>query len=201
MPPHLSNLTKYYYQADTKAGRDALLVCDTTEMAHAINRRIHHERIDRNAPTVAGMDGQRIGVGDLVVSRRNDPTIGFHASSPNASSLPSVRDGNRWRVAAIDTKTNRVAAERLDNYAPVAFDGDYPREHVSLGYAVTVHAAQGVTADASHAVLGENTSRPLLYVAMTRGRHTNIAHLYQRSSGDHEYGHQEPNGTHLTHRR
>ena len=106
------------YQADTKAGRDALLVCDTTEMAHAINRRIHHERIDRNAPTVAGMDGQRIGVGDLVVSRRNDPTIGFHASSPNASSLPSVRNGNRWRVAAIDTKTNRVAAERLDNYAP-----------------------------------------------------------------------------------
>ena len=86
-----------------------------------------------------------------------------------------VRNGNRWRVAAIDTKTNRVAAERLDDHARVAFDGDYLREHVSLGFAVTVHSAQGVTADASHAVLGENTSRPLLYVAMTRGRHTNIA--------------------------
>ena len=47
---------------------------------------------------------------------------------------------------------------------------------------------------------GENTSRALLYVAMTRGRHTNTAHLYERATGDHEYGHQESDGTHLKHR-
>jgi hypothetical protein len=29
------------------------------------------------------------------------------------------------------------------------------------------HSAQGVTADTSHAVLGENATRSLLYVAMT----------------------------------
>ena len=55
------------------------------------------------------------------------------------------------------------------------------REHVSLGYAVTVHSAQGVTADTTHAVLGENTTRALLYVAMTRGRDTNTAYLYERT--------------------
>jgi hypothetical protein len=71
---------------------------------------------------------------------------------------------------------------------------------VSLGYAVTVHSAQGVTADTSHAVLGENTTRALLYVAMTRGRHTNTTHLYQRTSGDQEYGQQEPGGTHVKYR-
>lgn len=32
---------------------------------------------------------------------------------------------------------------------------------------------------------------------MTRGRHTNIAHLYERTNGDHEYGHQEPGDTHV----
>jgi hypothetical protein len=33
-----------------------------------------------------------------------------------------------------------------------------------------VHAAQGATADTTHTVLGENTTRSMLYVAMTRGR-------------------------------
>jgi hypothetical protein len=35
---------------------------------------------------------------------------------------------------------------------------------------------------------------------MTRGRHTNTAHLYERATGDHEYGQQEPDGTHVKHR-
>ena len=169
------------YHADVKAGKDALLVCDTTEMATALNDRIHSGRIGRDAPTVTGMGGQRIAEGDLIISRRNDPSIGFHDSSPHAESLPSVRNGNRWRVAAINPTTNRVAAERLDDGARVYFENDYLREHVGLGYAVTVHSAQGVTADTSHAVLGENTSRALLYVAMTRGRYTNTAHLYPRT--------------------
>lgn len=163
------------YTADRAAGRDALLVCDTTEMANALNQRLQHQHVDREGPTVTGAGGQRIGAGDLIISRRNDPTIGFHESTPNAEVLPSVRNGNRWRVAAIDADTNRVAAERLDDGARVVFHSDYLREHVGLGYAVTVHSAQGVTADTSNAVLGENTSRALFYVAMTRGRHTNTA--------------------------
>jgi hypothetical protein len=77
------------------------------------------------------------------------------------------------------------------------FDNDYLREHVSLGYAVTVHSAQGVTADISHAVLGENTSRALPYVAMTRGRHTNTTRLYQHTTEAHEYSRHQPDGTRL----
>jgi conjugative relaxase-like TrwC/TraI family protein len=42
------------YTADTAAGRDALLVCDTTEMVDALNRRIHHDRVDRDAASVNG---------------------------------------------------------------------------------------------------------------------------------------------------
>jgi hypothetical protein len=40
----------------------------------------------------------------------------------------------------------------------------------------------------------------MLYVAMTRGRDANTAHLYDRTTGDSEYGHDEPDGTHLTYR-
>ncbi|MCV7230392.1 MobF family relaxase [Mycolicibacterium komossense] len=184
------------YTADVQLGQDALLLCDTTEMADALNQRIHRDRIDQNAATVTVARGQQVGVGDLIISRRNDPTIDFHHSTPNTGSPPSVRNGNRWRIAAIDTKTNRVAAERLDDKARVIFDNDYLRDHVTLGYAVTVHSAQGVTADASHAVLSENTSRALLYVAMTRGRQANTARLYQRSTEESEYSHQLPNAFH-----
>jgi hypothetical protein len=42
--------------------------------------------------------------------------------------------------------------------------GDYLREHITHGYAITVHSAQGATADTTYAVLGENTNRALLYV-------------------------------------
>jgi hypothetical protein len=57
-------------------GKDALLVCDTKEMADALNRRIHDDTIAAAAPTVTAARGQRIAVGDVIISRRNDPTLG-----------------------------------------------------------------------------------------------------------------------------
>jgi hypothetical protein len=47
-------------------------------MADALNRRIHDENLDAEAPTVTAARRQRIGVGDLIISRRNDPTIGVY---------------------------------------------------------------------------------------------------------------------------
>jgi ATP-dependent exoDNAse (exonuclease V) alpha subunit len=188
------------YKTDTAAGKDALLICDTTEMADVLNERIHNESLDAHASTVTGARGHRIGVGDLILTRRNDPTIDLHSPNGIAGQLDSVRNGNRWRVAAIDPAANRVSAERLEDGARTVFENEYLREHVSLGDAVTVHTAQGVTADTTHAVLGENTTRSLLYVAITRGRHTNTAYLYERTIGDSEYGHQESAGTHGTSR-
>jgi hypothetical protein len=103
-----------------------------------------------------------------------------------------VRNGNRWRVTGVDQTTNRAAAERLTDKACVVFEGDYLRDHVSLGYAVTVHSAQGVTADTAHAVIGETTSRALAYVGMSRGRHSNHAYIYTRFSGEADHEHTNP---------
>jgi hypothetical protein len=61
-----------------------------------------------------------------------------------------------------------------------------------------LHSAQGVTADTTHAVLGENTTRALLYVAMTRGRHANTAYLHERIAGENE--HSQPDGVHIPRR-
>ena len=172
------------YRADVAAVRNALLVCDTTEMCDALNRRIHDNTVDNDAPAVAAARGQRIGVGDLIISRRNDPTLGvYDATDINTPARDPVRNGHRWQVFAVDTEHNRIAARRLDDGARAAFTGDYLREHITHGYAVTVHSAQGVTAERTHAVLGENTSRNLLYVAMTRGRDTNMSTCTSGSPG------------------
>lgn len=71
------------------------------------------------------------------------------------------------------------------------FEGDYLREHITLGYAATLHSQQGVTADTSHAILGETATRAAAYVAMTRGREANHAYIYTREAGeaDHEHRH------------
>lgn len=179
------------YRADTVAGKDALLLCDTTEMADALNRRIHHDTIDPTAPTIGVARGQRVAVGDLITSRRNDPTIPVLDATRSQPAADPVRNGSRWRVYAIDPDHSRIAARRLDDGARAAFPGDYLSEHITYGYAVTVHSAQGVTADTTHAVLGENTIRALLYVAMTRGRDTNTVYLCQRMAGEGDHQHRE----------
>lgn len=53
---------------------------------------------------------------------------------------------------------------------------------MELGYATTVHAAQGVTADTMHGVVTDGESRQQLYTMMTRGRSAN--HLYIAVVGD-----------------
>jgi hypothetical protein len=60
------------------------------------------------------------------------------------------------------------------------FSNEYLREHITYGYAVTVHSAQGVTADTTHAVLSDAATRALFYVAISRGRDANTAYLYER---------------------
>jgi hypothetical protein len=59
---------------------------------------------------------------------------------------------------------------------PVTLPGDYVVDAVELGYATTVHTAQGVTADTTHGLVDELMTREQLYTMLSRGRHAN--HLY-----------------------
>jgi hypothetical protein len=112
-------------------------------------------------------------VGWVRTIRARLPTIGvFDATDIHKTAADPVRNGNRWHVYAVDTDNHRIAVRRLSDGARAAFTGDYLREHITHGYAITVHSAQGATADTTHAVLGENATRALLYVALTHGRDT-----------------------------
>ena len=54
---------------------------------------------------------------------------------------------------------------------------EYARRFVELAYATTVHGAQGETVDRAHVAISETTGAAAAYVAMTRGRDANTAHL------------------------
>jgi hypothetical protein len=74
------------YQADTAAGKDSLLICDTTEMTDALNQAT----VDPDAATVTGARGHRIAVGDLILTHHNDASIALHnPDNPAAANVGS----------------------------------------------------------------------------------------------------------------
>ena len=53
----------------------------------------------------------------------------------------------------------------------------YVAADLELAYATTAYGAQGETVTAAHVVVGDQTGAASAYVAMTRGRARNTAHL------------------------
>lgn len=66
----------------------------------------------------------------------------------------------------------------------------------NLGYAVTVHRAQGATVETAHILIDPaRTARESLYVGMTRGRESNVAYVATDTPGLEEHQHPaEPSG-------
>ncbi|MBV8928332.1 MAG: AAA family ATPase, partial [Mycobacteriaceae bacterium] len=182
------------YLKDRAAGKDALLICHTWEMADALNRRLH-DLLTARGPSVRASRDQFIRAGDVIISRNNDATIAVTPGAhPHRRQVDQVRNGHRWRVTAVDARLQRIAAERTTDRATVVFEAGYVRDHVTLGYAATVHSAQGVTADTSHAIVGQGASRAMVYVAMTRGRDSNHAYICETLDGEADHEHSVPVG-------
>lgn len=81
------------YQADLDAGKDALLMTDRWEVCDALNTRLHHQTVAPQAPTVGGARGHRIGVGDVIISRRNDATVPVVNATDSTAVAEPVRNG------------------------------------------------------------------------------------------------------------
>ena len=77
-----------------------------------------------------------------------------------------------------------LTVRRHDLRRTVRLPAAYVADHVRLGYACTIHGAQGSTVDTSHTVLTGQEDRSLLYVAATRGRDANHLYLDVGTDGD-----------------
>ena len=106
----------------------------------------------------------RIGVGDRVVTRRNDPTLG-------------VANRQAWQVAAVGPDGS-VALDGGGRWARLP--ASYVAEALDLAYASTGYGNQGVTAERSATWVGPATTAAGLYVGATRGRWQNTLHVVAR---------------------
>jgi len=66
-----------------------------------------------------------------------------------------------------------MRAARKPGRFSVRLPADYVHNPTGLGYASTIHAAQGVPADTMHGLLSGQESRQQLYTMLTRGRTAN----------------------------
>jgi hypothetical protein len=80
------------------------------------------------------------------------------------------------------TRTDGLRAQHARTGRTVTLPTDYVGTTTELGYATTVHTAQGVTADTMHGVVTGGESRQQLYTMLTRGRTGN--HIYASVVGD-----------------
>jgi DNA primase catalytic core len=184
----LSTVTDSAYQAwlaDRQAGIDAVMLAPTRDIVAGLNARARSDRIATLTPPtgigstgreVALSDGNSANSGDIIISRRNDRHLPI-------SSTDWVKNGDRWRVDRVH-RTGTLTVTHLATRRTITLPADYVGDHVELGYASTVHTAQGITADTAHTVATGEETRQLFYVAMTRGRAGNHVYLATVSDGN-----------------
>jgi conjugative relaxase-like TrwC/TraI family protein len=171
------------WRADSRAGKTTVLISDSSEAVAFLNARARTELIldGRIDPVreVALHDGNRAAVGDTVITRRNDRQL--------HTSRTWVRNGDRWTVTEVRQNGSVDVRRHGHRWGSAArLPADYVKQHLELGYAITVHRAQGITTDTAHVVVAPGMTRENLYVAMTRGRETNSAYVaVDRADVDH----------------
>lgn len=167
------------WQRDIDNNLDAVMLAPTREMVRTLNERARTDRLAASNKKIIGRevtlaDGLQASVGDVITTRRNDRRIVIGATD-------FVRNGSRWIIEDVRID-GALRVRRIGDQRTITLPAYYVTENVDLGYARTIHGAQGITADTCHTVLSGSETRQLAYVAATRGRHEN--HLYFGSALD-----------------
>ena len=166
------------WQNDRNHGLDTIMLAPTRELVRSLNQRAQDHRLSRNTPgrQVDLADGNAASVGDLIITRRNDRRLRITATD-------WVKNGDRWTILNL-TRTGGLKVRHKRNGRTATLPASYVQTSVELGYATTVHTAQGVTADTMHGVVTGGESRQQLYTMLTRGRTTNHVYLSVVGDGD-----------------
>jgi len=166
------------WQADRAQCLDALMLAPTRNQVADLNQAARTARLDGTQPdreTILA-DGNAASDGDVVITRRNNRSLATGATA-------WVRNGDRWRITHIHPN-GALDVQHLRTHAQLTLPADYVTSSVELGYATTIHGAQGVTADTCHGLLTGTESRQQAYTMLSRGRTANHAWV-QVSDVDH----------------
>lgn len=167
------------WQRDRAAGLSTMMIAGNGEAVAELNRRARLDLVEAGHVEAGGValhDGTTAGIGDLVVTRRNERGL--------TAGRSWVKNGDRWQITH-RYDDGALAVRRTGNGdkphgKALVLPARYVAADLELGYASTVHRAQGSTVDTAHALIDpETASRELLYVAVTRGRRRNDAYVIQ----------------------
>ena len=152
-----------------EAGSSILLMAGDNATADELAQRCRSELVQRGW---VGRDGVRIaiglaGYGDEVVTLHNDRKLRSERGD-------FVRNGARWQVIGT-SKDGSMRVVSSENGGRLTLPPEYVREHVALGYALTLHKAQGHTTERALVLVDKRTTAAQFYVAMSRGRKENRA--------------------------
>lgn len=155
---------------DLERGDRVLMMATTNSSVEALNLLAQQHRIDEGhvnvSSTITLADGAEAGVGDWILTRRNDRRLA------TGTGHSFVKNGDRWTIEAINPDGSLEVVD--DHGRTCTLPSSYIRQWSSLGYATTVHRAQGRTVDSAHLLLDTTAiGHDAVYVGLTRGRTNN----------------------------
>ncbi|WP_331725947.1 MobF family relaxase [Streptomyces sp. NBC_00470] len=121
--------------------------------------------------------GQRAHVGDVIVTRHNRRRMTVRGGKD------FVKNGDTWHILKILPDGDAVV-RHTHHRGRIRLPADYLATQCELGYASTIHRAQGMTVDTSHALASTRSNREGVYVQLTRGARTNRLYV-ALEDGDH----------------
>ena len=159
--------------ADHLHGRDTILLAGSNEEAAELARRVQAQLVTMGTvvqPRAPLADGNQAGTGDLIRARLNTQ---IDAGGQRLTNRDVLRiEGWQGQDAEVVRRLpgGGWSARFLVPRSYLACDAE-------LHYAGNIHVAQGRTVDTSHVLVTDTLSRQSLYVGMSRGRESNIAHV------------------------
>jgi conjugative relaxase-like TrwC/TraI family protein len=164
--------------SDRAAGLDAIMLAPTRDQVAELNRRARNHRLNGDMPNavVRLADGNQASAGDVIITRSNDRRLRLTATD-------WVKNGDRWTITGIGPSGDLTVRHNRSRLT-VRLPAGYVHHSTGLGYASTIHAAQGVSADTMHGVLSGHESRQQLYTMLSRGRAANHLYLQVVGAGD-----------------
>jgi ATP-dependent exoDNAse (exonuclease V) alpha subunit len=164
------------WQADRDRGLDTIMLAPTRDLVAQLNQRARTHRLKNTRPgrEVQLADGNQASAGDVIITPQNDRRLCISATD-------WVKNGDRWTVLNVSA-TGALKVRHARSGHIVTLPPGYVTTTTQVGYATTVHTAQGLTVDTMHRLATGSEGRQLLYTMLTRGRTAN--HLYLPVVGD-----------------
>lgn len=170
------------YLSDVVGGKDALLITGTNDSAATLSAMIRGRLVELGrveAEPVAYLGGarpQEVSIGDRVQTRLNDYRARVDRGQDATSEPNPVTNRALYTVVGKHAESGALLVRDQDG-ATAHLLPEYVREHVTLAYAVTEHASQGVTVQRGHYLPDRDATREGAYPGLTRGAEENHVYL------------------------